>query len=137
MGYHEPTVAQAPKEKMRPKVLHSIEVKHAENGGHILSHRFDNSGPGYGYHETEDHAFGAEEGDKVIAHIAKHMGLSRGKAEEKEEKAEERVSPGIHKKIKKDVKAGMDEESAEEKVDPGIHKRTMKEFQREAGGAKR
>jgi hypothetical protein len=72
--------------KARAKVLSHLQVSQAENGGHIVEHHFDNSGPGEGYHEAEQHVFGKGEGGKVLAHIGKHMGIS-GAAEEAGEAA--------------------------------------------------
>jgi hypothetical protein len=71
----------------RPKkmknVLHSIMLKKAENGGVVAEHRmsqFDGKEP--------MHAFGANEGHLLAAHIQEHMGIAMpGKAEEPEEEA--------------------------------------------------
>lgn len=69
------------KPKMRKKVLDSVEVKRSANGGFIARHRYDNSGPGEGYHEPEEHTFGDGEGQKLLAHLSEHMGIpGKGKA---------------------------------------------------------
>ena len=57
-----------------PKVeLHSINLKKAENGGVIAEHRmstFEGSEP--------VHAFGADEGHKLAAHLQEHLGIKMG-----------------------------------------------------------
>ena len=60
--------------------LSHLEVRKAKNGGHIVRHHFANF-----EHEPEEHTFGADEGEAMIAHVSKHMGV---KAEAKEEAAE-------------------------------------------------
>lgn len=66
-------------EARRPKALKSIEIKQGESGGHIVTHNFDNSGPGYGYNESENHVFGPSEGAKALKHIAKHAHIRGNK----------------------------------------------------------
>jgi hypothetical protein len=55
------------------KELRGISIEKAENGGHIVEHRF-NSGDGP-YHEPEQHVFGTGDGKKLLAHVAKHMNI--------------------------------------------------------------
>lgn len=75
-----PEVRQAKgQESMRPKKIRRMEIEEAENGGHTITHQFDNSGPGMGYHEAETHVFGKSDGAKAIKHISKHMHI-RGRA---------------------------------------------------------
>lgn len=64
------------KPKMRKKVLDEISVKRSANGGFIARHRFDNSGPGEGYHEPEEHTFGEGEGNKMLDHLREHLGIA-------------------------------------------------------------
>lgn len=87
--------------KPQAKKLKSLEIGFAENGGHIISHRFDNSGNMGGYHDAEDHAFGKSEGHQALKHIAKHMHI-RGK------KKKSAPSEGMEKK------ESLKEEAAEE-----------------------
>ena len=63
------------------KALRHLQISHAENGGHIVEHHFES---GERYHEPEMHVFAKKEGKKMIAHIAKHMGVADGEPEEKE-----------------------------------------------------
>lgn len=59
--------------KMPPAKLRSIEVERATNGGFIATHRFvNNSGP---YRDSENATFGADEGQKLVKHLAKHLGI--------------------------------------------------------------
>ena len=65
------------------KALRHLQISHAENGGHIVEHHFES---GERYHEPEMHVFAKKEGKKMIAHIAKHMGVEH--ESEPEAKAE-------------------------------------------------
>jgi hypothetical protein len=69
------------------KMLRSIEIEPAMNGGHVVNHRFHSgNGP---YHEPEQHVFGADDGEKLMAHLKTHLGIKAGTAAAKaEEKAE-------------------------------------------------
>jgi len=70
--------AEFAQKKMGKPKLRSIEVERATNGGFIATHRFANSsGP---YREPENATFGADEGAKLVTHLAKHLGI-KGKAE--------------------------------------------------------
>ena len=66
--------------KKPPKVFKSMVLKHAENGGHIAEHHFENY-----EHEPEPHVFGKDEGHKLLAHVAKHMGIEHGEPDGDEE----------------------------------------------------
>jgi hypothetical protein len=66
-----------------PKVLHHIEVKEAENGGHVVSHHFENKG--MGYHDPEEHVFGADEGKQAMEHIASAANIKGEPADEEEQ----------------------------------------------------
>jgi hypothetical protein len=58
-----------------PKVLSHLKVVKGKNGGHVVTHVFEyNPGPGAS-HPDEEYPFGAGEGAKVLAHIAKHVGI--------------------------------------------------------------
>jgi hypothetical protein len=48
--------------------LLDIAVKKAKSGGHIATHEFEGAAP-------EEHVFGAGEGPKLMAHLAKHLGI--------------------------------------------------------------
>lgn len=58
------------------KVLKSLELARAANGGHIVTHRYESSTGEY--HEPEQHTFGKDEGQKVLDHVSKHMGIESG-----------------------------------------------------------
>lgn len=60
--------------KKGPKVLREISHERSANGGHVFTHGFKNDGPGP-YHESETHTFGADEGEKAVAHFAQHAGI--------------------------------------------------------------
>jgi hypothetical protein len=74
-------VTQA-KGKKPPKVLESLRIKEAENGGHVIEHHFTSY-----EHEPESHVFAASEGAAAMAHIAKHANIQHdsGKATEEHE----------------------------------------------------
>lgn len=62
---------------LKNKPLKAIHIERAANGGHIVEHRFDNSGGGP-YKDAEQHVFST--GKEMLAHVAKHMGVSMGKS---------------------------------------------------------
>lgn len=64
-----------------PKVLHHLEVKEAENGGHVVTHHFQHGGD---YHEPEEHVFGADQGQQVSEHIASAANIKTSEPSEAE-----------------------------------------------------
>ena len=72
-AYAEALSSRPKMPKAGKKELRSIEVSNAQNGGHIVEHRFS-SGDGP-YHAPEQHVFGADEGSKLMAHLKQHMGI--------------------------------------------------------------
>ena len=74
---HNATMRRQPK-----SVLAAIELKKADNGGVVASHRMTR------YDGKEPvHAFGPEEGNLLTAHLEKHLGIKLG-AESTEPKGE-------------------------------------------------
>jgi hypothetical protein len=68
-----------------PAKLRSLEIEHAENGGHIVTHRFHSTdGP---YQEPKAHVFGKGQGKEMLSHIGKHMGLKADEVEPDEDSA--------------------------------------------------
>lgn len=61
---------EAPERKAPKKELRHIELTKAANGGVIAEH-FHTQYDGI----TKPHAFGAEEGHKLAAHIQTHLGI--------------------------------------------------------------
>lgn len=70
-----PAVAKRDPEQKRSKNVKRIDMERSANKGLIITHHFDNSGPGYGYNESEPHTFGKDEDSKALAHIKQHMGM--------------------------------------------------------------
>lgn len=71
-------------EKAEPrgrKKLHHMEIHPAKNGGHMVMHHFAS---GSGYQEPQTHVFGPEQGEEMMAHVAKHAKVKMD-AEEKGE----------------------------------------------------
>ncbi len=68
------------KEPRRAKKIESITLRKSANGGLMAEHRHDNSGPGYGYHDSETHTFGADEHRKAMEHVVHHLGLKESGA---------------------------------------------------------
>jgi hypothetical protein len=70
----------------RPRAeLRHIELQKAENGGVIAQHRMN-------YFDGKEpvHAFGADEGHKLAAHIEKHLGIKmEGKSPSEDTEPEE------------------------------------------------
>jgi hypothetical protein len=70
--------ASAKPPKVGPKVLSHIEIHPKLGGGHIVKHVFS----GY-QHDPREFQFGADEGDRAAAHIARHTNLPlNGRAED-------------------------------------------------------
>lgn len=82
--------ARSGRGKSAPKVLRSMEIEKAENGGHTVTHRFQNSSEGH-YHESESHVFGASEGSKLMDHLKEHLEMTPEPRAEKSAKAESRA----------------------------------------------
>ena len=62
-----------PRPKREKNVVQEIMLRKAENGGVVAEHhmsRFDGKHP--------VHAFGADGGHKLAAHLEKHLGISMG-----------------------------------------------------------
>jgi hypothetical protein len=75
--------------------LHHLEVRKAENGGHIISHHFDVTGGGE-YHPPDDHIFASEEGQKAIDHITDVMEMKINPTEASSEGEESERGAGEH-----------------------------------------
>lgn len=67
------------RERGAKKTLKSIELERAANGGHVVTHRYTSSTGEY--HEPEVHTFAKDEGDKMLAHVGKHMGVDADKGD--------------------------------------------------------
>lgn len=75
-------------EPMKAKGKHELEhmrITLIQNGGHIVRHEFKRTmahsrtnGMGYDRPEDEEHVFGKGERGKLMAHIAKHLGVKGG-----------------------------------------------------------
>lgn len=79
VGYAE-AITQAHRRPSKALKLDHLQVHEAENGGHLVEHHFQHDGGQY--HEPEQHVFAKGEGHKMLAHVAKHMGIkSEAKAE--------------------------------------------------------
>lgn len=74
MAYGEVTMARGAKHKKGKKVLDHMRIKEAENGGHTVEHHY-NTVDGPGYHEPEMHVFGPDQGEEMLAHVAKHANV--------------------------------------------------------------
>lgn len=77
---HKAEIRREPKAK-----LSEISIKKADNGGVVVNHRMTR------YEGNEPvHAFGAEDGHLLAAHIEKHLGIkmseTHGKSSEEPEK---------------------------------------------------
>ncbi len=72
------------------KELDSIRIEPAKNGGHTVRHSYKsrqvyvkgrNGGMRTEYPESEEFVFGPDDGDKMMAHVAKHLGMKAAKEE--------------------------------------------------------
>jgi hypothetical protein len=48
-----------------------INIKHAEGGGYIVRHSYDNTNSGPSYMPSKEHAFSTHE--EMVAHVSKHL----------------------------------------------------------------
>lgn len=72
------------KARKSSKRLEEISIKKAENGGHVVTHRF------HGFaHEPQHFAFGHGEGGKLMDHVRENMDVSDSEPEGGEEDDEE------------------------------------------------
>jgi hypothetical protein len=80
----------AAKPKTEPKRLHAIRIEIGKDGGHVVHHEHRGGNPmDFGGGEEHPYIFGAEDGEKLSAHLNKHLGLKGDlKGEEHEEKLE-------------------------------------------------
>lgn len=85
-------MASTPKAKKQAKVLEHIRVTEAENGGHTLEHHHTSYD-----HPPEMHVFGADEGAKLVAHLAKHAHI----------KLDEKAAAGTEENESKKEKAEL------------------------------
>jgi hypothetical protein len=92
--------------KREPKKLHHIELMKGKSGGVIASHHYAEE-PQMTEHKPEHHVFGPEDGDKLLAHVARHMGIPG--AEEEEGEAVHKRKEGYDEggKMERDAHAGM------------------------------
>ena len=65
----DPIVARA-RESKEPKVMSHIEVRKADNGGHIVEKHYTSY-----EHKPERNVFGKDEGAKALDHIAESCGI--------------------------------------------------------------
>jgi hypothetical protein len=77
------------------KEIEGIRIEPAKNGGHTVRHNYKsrrvyrkagpNAGMGTEYVEPEEFVFGPDDNEKMLAHVAKYLGLKAGKAEREED----------------------------------------------------
>lgn len=76
--------SKAPERRSYKKIHHLvIEKVKGENGGHIVRNHYQSAG--MEYHEPSTHIFAKGEGQEMLNHVAKHMGVSTGEPEEEEQ----------------------------------------------------
>jgi hypothetical protein len=58
-----------------PKVLRRMEISPGKNGGHLVTHAFEQSqGPMEGRsHPDEEYIFGSNDGPQLLQHLLKHL----------------------------------------------------------------
>ncbi len=76
---------------MAEKEIRRMEIEPAETGGHTVEHSYKSrpshsrkEGMGTEYIEPEKFVFGKDEDEKMLGHIAKHLGLKPGKVIDKD-----------------------------------------------------
>ena len=68
------TMMAGPKQRPRKK-RPNIHVEQADNGGFVV--RAGHNGGGMDYQPPTEHVYGADEHEKVMEHVRKHMGMNR------------------------------------------------------------
>lgn len=72
---------------MKGKKLHSVEIREAEGGGHIVTHHYKDDG--MAFHKPKEFVFGEDEGDDLAQHLGKYVHIKPGKMDNAaEERAE-------------------------------------------------
>ncbi len=91
---------------MKKEIRH-IQIEPAENGGHTVTHHYKpmqregKHGIQENYLEPENHAFGADEGHEMLAHVANALEISEDEGDKDEE--------GTGRKGPKDTEGDKDE----------------------------
>lgn len=73
----------------RKKLKHMLVMK-GKGGGHIVEHHYEQAAGEY--HEHESKPFGEGQGEEMLAHVGKHMGVKSEQGEQQEEAKS--VEPG-------------------------------------------
>jgi hypothetical protein len=79
---------------MAKKEIERISIEPAEKGGHTVEHHFKRQPRktghdiGYEYPESEKYVFGKDDDEKMLHHVAKHLGLNPSAPGEDDEEAE-------------------------------------------------
>lgn len=63
------------------KTIKTIELGRNVAGDHVVTHHFDNDGPGP-YREAEKKTFKPHQGKKLVAHLVEHAGIDMGGKED-------------------------------------------------------
>ncbi len=106
--------AQAKPKEAEPRHVHAIRIEIGKDGGHVVRHEMRGGSPEvFGGGEEGPHIFGAEDGEKLLAHLKKHANISSTKPEEEDE----RESPEKANKKHKEREKASDEESMDDDSD--------------------
>jgi hypothetical protein len=75
------------------KQIRRMEIEPADNGGHTVQHSYKSQpvnrkgsmagGMDMDYPKPESFVFGSGDGEKLVAHVVKHLGIKKAAAEEK------------------------------------------------------
>ncbi len=70
-------IAGMSREERVPQRRHvrSLRIEKAKNGGHTITHEYNNDGPGQ-YNPPVTHSFGPGQHKQVLDHIKKHIGIN-------------------------------------------------------------
>lgn len=76
-------------EKRGYRKLHHLEIEPIKgaNGGHMVTHHYQSEG--MSYHEPQKHVFAKGDGEALMAHVGKAIGVKMAEAEPKEEAQEQ------------------------------------------------
>ena len=87
MAKMEMAEAAAQRPKAGKKVLESLTIRRAMDGGHAITHNYQ----GY-QHDPRTYNFGPNEKDKAAAHLSRHTGLPMHSATGEEDDGAEEVT---------------------------------------------
>jgi hypothetical protein len=114
----EVKTAETPQKKAK-KQLEEVHITRGKNGGHVVKHVYGFKGSTsepWQANEEEEHIFGKEDGEELLAHLKKHMKI-KGEDESNEMEDEKDDSGKGNAKHKEREHASVNTDEEEEEPD--------------------